>query len=75
MEITSTALVSLACLLSNESTDQDAAQDFLKRLSVEQTIVLEEILEGGACLPKSFENKIQTGLSAEGSRVSPTTDL
>lgn len=75
MEITSTALVSLACLLSSGATDPKATQDFAKSLSEEQVVVIQQIVDSGSCLPKKFENSVQSGIGAEGSNGSPTTDL
>lgn len=75
MEITSTALVSLACLLSSGKTDPQATQDFVKNLTVEQVAVIERIVDSGACLPKSFEDKVQPGAGGKGVEGSPTSDL
>lgn len=74
MEITSTALVSLACLLSSGKTDPQATQDFVKNLTEEQVAVVQQIVNSGACLPKSFANKIQPGAGNKNVE-SPTTDL
>ncbi|MFZ4402499.1 MAG: hypothetical protein ACOYOK_00215 [Pseudobdellovibrionaceae bacterium] len=74
MEITSTALVSLACLLSNGPADSKNAQDFIKNLNQEQVVVIRQIVHSGACLPKAFENKIQSGFSRIENNA-PTTDL
>ena len=76
MEIASTALVSLACLLSSGKTDPQATQDFLKTLKPEQVSEIQNIVESGACLPKKFENHVQSGLHHENNPDgSPTTDL
>jgi len=75
MELTSAALVSLACLLSSGKTDPKAAQDFAKNLTEEQVAVIQQIVDSGACLPKKFENKIQSGASPDAVSHSPTTDL
>jgi len=75
MEITSTALVSLACLLSNGKTDSQAAQDFVNNLTEEQAIVIQQIAESDACLSKAFKNKIQPGIGGKNVNHSPTTDL
>lgn len=76
MEIASTALVSLACLLSSGKTDPLATQNFLKTLKPEQVMEIQEIIESGMCLPKNFENKVQSG-TQQGDVIagSPTTDL
>lgn len=75
MEITSTALVSLACLLSSGKTDPKATQDFANRLTEQKVVAIQQIVESGACLPGSFENKIQP-VSADKKVVgSPTSDL
>lgn len=74
MEITSTALVSLACLLSSGKTDPQAAQDFVKNLTEEQVVVIQQIVDSGACLPKKFESRVQSG-SGSKTIESPTTDL
>lgn len=75
MEITSTALVSLACLLSSSKTDPKATQEFVKNLTEEQVVVIQQIVDSGACLPKKFENKIQPGVGGPNSNSSPTSDL
>lgn len=75
MEITSTALVSLACLLSSGKTDPKATQDFDKNLTEEQVVVIQQIIDRGACLPKKFENKIQPGVGSTEASHSPTSDL
>lgn len=75
MEIASTALVSLACLLSSGKTDPKATQDFAKNITQEQVIVIQKIVGSGACLPGKFENKIQADVLNRGSNPAPTTDL
>jgi hypothetical protein len=76
MEIASTALVSLACLLSSGKTDPQATDSFLKNLKPEQVVELQQIVESGACLPKKFENKVQPGVRPGDVIInSPTTDL
>lgn len=75
MEISSTALVSLACLLSSGKTDPKATQDFVKNLTKEQVVVIQQIVDSGACLPIKFENKIQPGVGGDGTDSSPTSDL
>lgn len=75
MEITSTALVSLACLLSSGKTDPKVTQDFANSLTEQKVVVIQRIIESGACLPKSFEDKVQP-ISADKPIVgSPTSDL
>lgn len=76
MEITSAALVSLACLLSSGKTDPKATEEFARNLTEEQVVVIQKIVSSGACLPKKFENKIQSGVSPDAaSHSSPTSDL
>lgn len=76
MEVTSTALVSLACLLSSGKTDPLATQDFLKTLKPEQVLEIHSIIKNGACLPKKFEDQVQSGFRHENSPdSSPTTDI
>jgi len=76
MEIASTALVSLACLLSSGKTDPHATEAFLRNLKPEQVEKLKEIVNSGMCLPNKFENKVQPGMpSDEVIAGAPTTDL
>ncbi len=75
MEITSVALVSLACMLSNGNTDPQATQDFANNLTEDQVAVIRQIADSGACLPRKFENKVQSGVGGKMIAHSPTTDL
>ncbi len=72
MEVTSIALVSLACLLSSGNTSFQAAQDSLSQLTNEQVAVLEQIIESDVCLPQKFENAIEKANTVFAH--SPTTD-
>ncbi len=76
MEITSTALVSLACMLSNGGADSQASQEALNKLSPEQVAVLEQVVNSGACLPEKFENAIQSkDIPNFAAGTPPSTDL
>lgn len=75
MEITSAAVISLACLLSSGKTDQKEAETFAKTLTVEQVNTIQEIIDSKICLPKKFEDKIKPGLNEIPVNSSPTSDL
>lgn len=75
MEITSMALVSLACLLSSGKTDAHATKDFVENLTKEQVAVIRQVIDSDACLPDKFESKIQPGLGAPNSNSAPTSDF
>lgn len=76
MELTSTALVSLACLLSSGQPDQTANQDLVNNLNAEQVAIVQEVVKSGVCLPKSFEDKVQSGFNGDDlPDGSPTSDL
>lgn len=51
--LTPTTLIGLACLISN-SSPQDQAQ-LAERLTKEEIVLVQEVIESGVCLPENFE--------------------
>lgn len=72
--LSSTAIVSLACLLSTGEVDP---AKLTAGLSDQELAKVQEIVDGGACLPEKFSkliNKLNSG--AAGSMTnSPTSDF
>ncbi len=57
--LTPTTLMGLACLISN-SNPQDQAQ-LAERLTKEEIVIVEQVIQSGACLPKDFEALLEQG--------------
>jgi hypothetical protein len=51
----------LACLISN-SNPQDQAQ-LVERLTKEEVVIVQQVIQSGACLPEDFEALLEKGRS------------
>ena len=71
MEITSIALIKLACILSAQP-NQEAVRDFLSSLSQEQVVEIQAIQKSGVCLPPKFNG---TGTLNPMGKSMPTEDF
>lgn len=71
MEITSVALIKLACLLTAQP-NQEAVKDFLSTLSQEQVVEIQAIQQSGVCLPSKFNGN---GTLNPVSKSMPTEDF
>jgi len=72
--LSTTALVSLACLLSSGEVDQNAVARLTENLSQQEAALIENIQQSGTCLPEKFADLINKQ-ALRGPGTSPTSDF
>jgi len=72
--LSTTALVSLACLLSSGEADQNAMAKLTENLSQQEAAIIASIQQSGTCLPEKFADLINKQ-SLAGPGTSPTSDF
>ncbi len=71
--LSSTAIVSLACLLSSGEADSNATARLAETLSQQEAVLVEKVQLSGACLPEKFD-KLISPEALKSLVASPTSD-
>lgn len=72
--LSTTALVSLSCLLSSGEVDPNAMAKLTENLSQHEVAIIQEIQQRGTCLPEKFSELVNKQ-ALGGPSTSPTSDF
>ncbi len=75
--LSTTALVSLACLISSGEADPTAIAKLTENLSQQEVAAIQEIHDRGTCLPEKFSRLVNKQIAGPGTApmsAAPTGD-